>query len=597
MMPEWVRTEFFALDKVEAIPQAWRLYGIAGWLEAMCWVLLAAAGLTVLARNLPRLSLRTVPHAAWLLLAVGAAARLSVPFRPMNWYFGVGNLPIGRFWFTKASSYLPLPNRLVAFDLGFGFNGLVAFNVALGVASVLILWQAARWAGYGEKAATAFALLLATTPMYVRLSASDSSQVMCLFLWACAALSFTAVLRRVGGGVAHVALFAATVLACPIRLESAGIISSAALFAGAGVDGWKEIARDWRRFLAFWAALAVGGVIALAYHTQTLAVRQHGLLNIVFSITTGAPFRLTGLLNLWPPYNFPPIIAVLYLYHLMVRLRARDWREVAGSLVPVIFVSLPFLIGEEVIFCFLNEAAYNIIAVVFYLTPAGKGLVEFARRLSEQPPPVWKRVAAAGLAIPLLWLFILVPYRRTVVFQDELRFLQDQLPGGPATILTIWDPWAQANTHSWFTEFDCCLALPYPTFLGDRPELKWIVLTAEDLQSGRLGTLSFDYYYPGTLSRLETERRDPWSLQALTPALRERDVQRAKVEREHVRILKRLDEEVRRRFRLTPAASRRITARHEPLLARGCDGIDIGFPDPELELTIYRRPATEVSAR
>jgi len=548
-------------------------------------MIMAGVGVATLTRALAGLSRRRIPRDFWLLLIVAAATRLAVPQRPMHYYFGIANLPIGRYWFTKGSSYFPLPNRLITFDLGFGFDGLVALNLVLGIATVLLLWLTARWAGYGDKPATAFALLVATTPLYVRLSASDASNVMCLFLWACAALSFAAVRQRRGGAAAHLALFAATVAAFPIRLESAFGMPSAALLAAGGVAGYKEVLHDWRRFLAFWIALVIGAVVALAYHTPTIAVPQTGLATITPALLWGLPFRLSGFVSPVPPYFFPLFIPAAYLFHIATRLRNRDWLAVASTLIPVVFVSLPFLIGQEAIFVAMNEAAYNIIALMFYLMPAGQGLLEIARRLRERPPSTWKRVAMAILAVPALWLFIFLPYRRTVVFQDELRFLQDHLPRERATIAVIWDPWATNKSDIWFSDYDQSLSLPYPPLLGDHTDLEWVILKAEDLESGRLDTLTFDYYYPGTLARLETEKVDPWSLQALFPL-----DQRVETERAHIRILKRLDDEVRRRFVLLPATSARIPMRHDLLMARGTNSVSIGFPDePDLELTIYRR--------
>ena len=44
----------------------------------------------------------------------------------------------------------------------------------------------------------------------------------------------------------------------------------------------------------------------------------------------------------------------------------------------------------------------------------------------------------------------------------------------------------------------CCLALPYPTFVGDFPNLEWHILGQDDVDETRLTNLDFDYYYPGS---------------------------------------------------------------------------------------------------
>src|SRR4029079_6164926 len=77
-------------------------------------------------------------------------------------------------------------------------------------------------------------------------------------------------------------------------------------------------------------------------------------------------------------------------------------------------------------------------------------------------------------------------------------FLVNTLPRRRAKVLAIWDP-AVPNG-----DYDCCLALSYPTFIGDYPELEWHILGQHEDDAGLLG-LDFDYYYPGSLVAVDVD--------------------------------------------------------------------------------------------
>jgi hypothetical protein len=94
---------------------------------------------------------------------------------------------------------------------------------------------------------------------------------------------------------------------------------------------------------------------------------------------------------------------------------------------------------------------------------------------------------------------------------EEYAFLVNALPQHRAKVLAIWDPAAPNG------DFDCCLALPYPTFIGDYPKLEWHILGQQDVDEARLGGLDFDYYYPGSLVAVDVDHVNDWFIGRLFP--------------------------------------------------------------------------------
>lgn len=583
-MPEspWFES-LFGAPPGEAALTSLRPYGLTGWLEALCWIGLLIAGVLLLPRL--RTARVRIPRIAWALLATAVATRLAVPRVNYNWYFDVPNLPASMV-FGKGTTYLPLPNRLAGFASGAGFEGIVILNLALGVASVLLLWHLGRRAGLGERVSAVLAFLLAATPMYVRLAASDTSQVLILFLWLLSGVALAAVRDHTGGAATHVALFCATVAACPIRLESALMMPSVALLVGGGPAGWRDIARHWRRYLSWWVALAIGIAVTLSRHGHSIQAKllsrgeqplESAMLLLASLLVV--PFRVVGLMNVSIVSYLPIVIAVPILYELVHCWRRGEWNAMLSTFGPPLILSLPFAFARTPIITDLSSSSYNIIYVVFLLIACAKGLArmydEF--RAGALLRERGKRVAAVALLIPAAWFFVVVPYRWTYVFQEERGFLDRHLPQRPATVATIWD--GRSTSGDW----DCSLAQPYPLFLASHPGIKWVVLSQSDLDIERLRRLDFDYYYSGTLVLLDPDKPTPWSLLDLTsPA--EMPVPDSNL----LRDLRRIDEAIRERHQLQVVATEQVPARWQPLLATGCTGVTFGYPTAEVELTLYR---------
>lgn len=554
-------------------------YAVLGAIEVCGWIVLLGLGTKLLLRA--RHLRSRIAASTWVLLFLALATRVAVPWVTYNWYFGVGNLQLGASIFSKSTTYLPFPNRLVGFHLGLGFQGIVVLNVFLGVVSVLLLRHVARKAGLGERVSFVLAFLLALTPMYVRLSASDTSQVTLFFLWLVSTAAFAAV-RDGGGTSARVALLLATALACPIRLESAVMMVSVPLFVGAGLDGWRNIAMNWRRYLGFWVGLTAGWAVTLWYHGQAIGVRLGGPSLMLLTSFLFVPLRVVGLVNLWIVAFLPLLYAAPILYEMVGCWRTRDWQRLVDTFAPAVVLSIPFALGFNPIITDLSSSSYNIIYVVFTLSACAQGLVrmydDYRTGVLWKVP--WKRALAVALAVPLLWYSFWVPYRWTYVFQEEHAFLDHHLPSHPATILTIWDGRTVAG------DWDCSLALPYPPFVASRPDIQWIVLSADSLDPAVINALDFDYYYPGTLVLLDSETPTPWSLAEFAPAS---ELERMQPDRQRLRQLQEVDRMVRQQFALTPVTTEQVPARWEPLHANGCTGVAFGYPGSKVELTIFGR--------
>src|SRR5689334_1349651 len=96
------------------------IQGATGWVEAIAWGLLVVAAAYWMARSIRHIEAATFRTMAWI-AAVATVVRLVVPHLPFNWWYGVANLPWARDLFSHATSYNPLPHRVLAFNLGLGF--------------------------------------------------------------------------------------------------------------------------------------------------------------------------------------------------------------------------------------------------------------------------------------------------------------------------------------------------------------------------------------------------------------------------------------------------------------------------------------------
>lgn len=518
----------------------------------------------------------------WILFVVALATRLSVPWVTYNWYFGIGNLPLAWEIFTKATTYLPLPNRLITFDLGLGFHGLVTLNVVVGSITIVLLYRLAVLAGYGRRVAAIFAFLLALIPMYVRLSASDTSQITMFFLWTLSATAFSAVYRRSDDRLDQALLFAATLLGGPIRIEGMAMMAAVPFFVGRNLSGWREIIVGWRRFIPYASALLIGLVVAVEYHGTSAGFYAR---TIVMAMILGLPtllMRLAGLINLSVVSYLPVLIAVPILYAAVGWLRRRDWRRLVDAFGPAALLSIPYVVSLDVFTTDLSSSSYIIVYAVFPLIVCAQGIDQMIEdpRLRRLTAARTVQAIAWVVALVLVWIFVIVPYRWTYVFQEEQAFLRRSLPNGSATILTLWD--GRTVSGDW----DCALAQPYPPFLASHPHLQWVVLDDSDGSREKIRDLRFDYYYPGALVALDPERPTPGSLPALFPNLVDED--RMEADRTRLRRLRELDRAIRTQYGLTAVARVRAPVRWDPPHANGCTGVGFGVPSPELDLVLFR---------
>ncbi|MFO0594724.1 MAG: hypothetical protein U0228_05455 [Myxococcaceae bacterium] len=558
--------------------ERFRLYGVAGVIEAAAWLVLLV-GAAVVARSF-RPPPPEVRRRALALATVALAARLVVPHVPFNWWYGVSNLPWARGVFSKDTSWEPLVHRLIAFDLGLGFRGLVAFGIAANVGAILLLWSTARRAGYGERVAWVFVFLLALVPAYVRLSASDAIHLVPFVLWAVAAAAFVAVRDGRGGVAMHLVLGASTLLAGLFRAETMLLLPSIPFFVGKDPAGWRALWVARRRFLAFGLGLLVAVPLMWAHHLASFSLYFHEATSFdgspalavslaVGRVLFGVFFRCLLPTNFLFGSYVPAILQLPIWYSTWKLARARAWPALAALYVPQAIFSIPAVVAGKESVGFLPESAYHLVYLVFVLVACAQGVVAL-----EAPVRAWlatwpRRLGAALVAVAVVWMDLVVPWFGTYAYEEEFTFLERWLPRDEATIVAIWDP---RNSGG---DFDACLALPYPPMLPDRPRLRWRIVGGDDLRGDRWKDLRFDYYYPGCLTQISLSPRPaPAFVSRFVDASRRADGDARLAE------LQRLDTAIRAHFELTPIASEEVPAESFS---------DYGFAADRMRLTLYRR--------
>ena len=507
---------------------------------------------------------------AMLIGLVALGVRLLVPFVPINWYACVNNVDLGGQLYSRDNTYMPLPNQLMTFLLGFA--GIVAFNILLGTASAILAWHVARRAGYGERVAFVFGLAVAVTPMYVRLSASDYTHMIALPLWWLAALAMQRLVMGEGRRLDQLVLFASAAVACPIRIEANLAMPAVALFVARDLPGLRRVWQARRQWWPFILGVLLGMACNVSTHggSWNFMLGRFDILFFIIEMIASALFLVSP-----DPFGWIPLTYVLLIwYYLYRKWRQHDRAEVAATVLPFVIFSIPFaytgkgMLGEALI---LPAATYTTCISMFLLLAAAKGAVLLYDRLQDGflgGRPNMARAAVIVAAIALLGSFA-IPYRKTYAYMEEFSFLSRSLPRQRARILTIFDATSEGG------DYDCCLALPYPTFVADFPDLEWQVLGQGDADEAHLRDLQFDYYYPGSLVAVDVNRLNTWFVAhfAFDPEMNAR--QQAQLRR-----LQSIDEFIRQTYPLE-------RYRQDTMPANTVSWAP--FLDDRMTLTIYRR--------
>jgi len=512
------------------------------WVDAVqlvAWGVLCAALFQFARGALPLLRNRETRRHALLIAAVGFGARLLVPQVPVNWYSGVNNVDLGALIFSRDTTLMPLPNQFVTFAIG--FQGIVAFNILVGVVCAALAWHVARQTGYGDRVSLVFGLAIALTPMYVRLSASDSSHLIALLLWWMAALALLRLVRGRGGLVDQVVLFCAAVLACPIRIEAGLTMPAVVLFVARSRQGFQDVWRERRRWFPLVLGMGLGLACSIAAHDQSWWWRITGFSLPLFLL--GMVANVLFLVDLNPLGLISTIYTLLIWYYVYHKVREHDLDEALATVLPFVLCSIPYAYTAKGMFAAgsnLPGASYATIIGMFLLIGGAKGAVLLYDRLHARLSVNRARAVAAVALSFLLFGWLFVPYRMTYAYMDEFSFLLDALPRQSAKVLAIFDPSGPGD-------YDCCLALPYPTFAGDFPGIQWQVLGEQDATEDRLRNLEFDYYYPSSLTAVDVDNLNSWFIGRLFP-----DPEMNAQQQAHLRKLQYIDEFVRANYTLTP---------------------------------------------
>ncbi len=541
--------------------------GLSAPIEAASWCIIAAAlGLYFVA--LTRRALQEQQALGLgVCVVVALILRLVVPFAPVNWYVAVNDAQ-HLAAFSRPTAYTPLPLRALVFDFGFGAMGARAFNLATGVACIPLFWYVARLAACSSRVALLFAALFTVIPMYVRYAATDTSHCTILLLYALAAVAYLRIASRQHTAFDYLALVLAVALGMPIRLESGVLFLSIPFFAFRGTAQWPPLRRHLPLVVACVVATALGAAGLWQFHAESLQMRAaiqppSALIALIA--------RTTFLVNPAGPAFFPALFAVPVWFYVAGLWRRRAWPELRQLYLPVYFGCIPSLFGDGP-FVSLPIAGYHIVSLIFVVFAIARAIDalwdRFVQLLRSHPP---RRLALGIAAIPCIWVFFWTPYRYTYAWQEEYAFLTRVLPHKQATVLTIWDE----ATHG--GDLDCCLALPYPTFLIDRPNLRWLVLNRSDLTDDRLRHLQFDYYYPGSMASLA-----PDSLQRGWARAVAGSPERVRRQRAHIEMIAQLDARVRQIWPLVADQQATVPAHTFSAAA---------FKDDRVALTLYRHVA------
>jgi hypothetical protein len=504
--------------------------------------------------------------------SAGLVLRVLAPFGPHQWYFGMSNVEPGPGIYINPGTFQPLPNRLIIFDLGWATAGIAAFNLIAGTVAIVYMGYAALRGGFRLRTVYLFTVLLAITPLYVRYSALDGPHALIVLLFAAATAAYCRLGTGSGDHWEYALLALGIVLAAPNRIESMPLLLSMPFFL---FHSGARLRLPWldRPTLA----MAVAGAVGAAW---MLSVRRHEVSGVPGA---GLDFLLVTLISDLTliknplPGSWIPLLLALPVWIEVIRLyRARAWSDLVSLYAPLFLCSIPFLWGAWHVDP--EKQGYVILYVVFILLACARCLDSLWERTERGEfliNPV-RRWAAVAVLIPFGLLSVVPAYYITLSFQDEFRFLRDNLPEGPATVLVLADK-GRENA-----DFACCLSQPYPVLMAERPLLQWIVIDQDDLPNATYRNADFDYYYPGSLASLVPEG-------VIFPALMElsRDLESTKeatksTSRREVNLanLRELDQRIRQEFDLVPFRS---MAKRSPMAGDG------GFPNDEMVLTIYQR--------
>jgi hypothetical protein len=406
-------------------------------------------------------------------------------------------------------------------------------------ASAILAWYVARRAGYGERVAFFLGLAIAITPMYVRLSSSDSTHILALPLWLLAAAAMQRLVDGRGGILDQLLLLAAAVVTCPVRVEAGLVLPAVVLFVARDLPGLRRVWQAWRAWVPFAGGWLVGMACSLVVHTSSWQLRLGQFDAVIFAFQMIARVLFVAHPD---PLGWIPVVYVFLIWHYLYHaLRRHDRAEVAATVLPFAIFSIPYAYSATGVTTELPAMAYSTSIDMFLLLGAAKGAALLSERWPAEirriPPRVRMALLVAGAAI--LVVSLVVPYRWTYAYMEEYGFLSRSLPRRPAKVLAIWDGTVPGG------DYDCCLALPYPTFLGDFPDLEWQILRQVDADESRLRNLQFDYYYPGSLVAVDVDNVDSWFIGRMFP-----DPETTARQQEPLRMMQRIDSFIRATYPL-----------------------------------------------
>lgn len=408
------------------------------------------------------------------LFAVAACLRFAVPWVPANWYVDFAAPPEGSPMFGKGGFFqVSLLSHVLAAG---GDRAVFATNSLLGAAAAGMAFLSARSLTGTMRGAVAFGGLVATTPFFVRLSASDAPHVLVLFCFLLATLGVGTWMRsRSWTGIAVAA--AATLLAAPIRPDTT---------MGFWLLPWTILwmrgpsnQRQPKDRIAAWllsCAALLGSVpwllhiLGSSWQGENFNFSDVGWLERIVLVLR----RAAGVIAFWPKSLTEPlapaVLKVGYIAGWVVLALDREKRS-------MVFLALGLLgaSAAEVITNFggslenLAIGRYATLTAVVWMIPVAVAMDAGARWLGREKG---KRARMAAWVIA--WLVVCgssVPgYREISFYGQEYLFLREALPQ-EGTVVAIWGPSMRGGS-----DLDCCLAWPHLLLARSRPALRWYVV-------------------------------------------------------------------------------------------------------------------------
>jgi len=448
---------------------------------------------------------------------IALVLRIQAPHLPANWYVALqvpDGLPVADV--VGSGGFAGL-FRAIGFMLPINSYWVFIWNISASTLTAMLF----SWAGYrsidmdGERrwpswAPAAWGLLLALSPILVRVGASDGTHVTALFAAAVAAACYVEATRSDLIRWWLGALFAAVLIGWT-RLEFATFPLVLPFLFGTGK---RPRNHRFAWVVGFIGLVGVAALASIARRNIHAEVTQIGTFQWSYEHITSWFKVLT--LQFLREHHLNQALYLLFVPFAAWAIWTRRLSHLGPALAFYILVS-PRVISafhEPEIAWNLLIARYDLAIIVVMCLWAAVGLFgvwtllqEAATRLSRQAPGKEKLASQAATVLLLALTIVLFAWGRPAeeiadhryAFQHEYEFLSARLDELDSdTVIAIWQQGDRNERH----DFDTALAQPHPLLVMDHPNVRWVVVNEfaslpEDLTDA--------YFFPSANAQLDPE--------------------------------------------------------------------------------------------